>query len=232
MTTIGRKASITLLGAVLIGILSNGCRATVVMAGRAPPEEEDLEDPIPDPLEPFNREMFRVSLQFDEHVLRPVATVYAQVLPGAARRGLDRFFSNLGVVERFANNLLQGKVCRASEEVGRFAINTTLGGMGFFDVADHWFRLKENQEDFGQTLGVYGVAPGPYLFLPIPGPSTIRDAVGLIADTALNPLQYLNVVNHRSLTLELFEEVDGYAVDLYGAVQDAYWQKREREVKE
>lgn len=215
----------------LLGVLSNGFRAAVVLAGSATPEE-DLEDPIPDPLEPFNQKMFRVSLQFDEHVLRPVATVYAQVLPVAARRGIDRFFANLGVGERFVNNLLQGKVCSAGQEIGRFAINTTLGGAGFFDVADRWFGLKESKEDFGQTLGVYGVTPGPYLFLPLPGPSTIRDAVGQIVDTALNPLQYLNVVNSRSLNLELLKEVDGYALDLYGAVQDAYLQQREREVKE
>jgi phospholipid-binding lipoprotein MlaA len=115
-------------------------------------------------------------------------------------------------------------------------------------VADQWFGLKESPEDFGQTLAVYGVSSGPYVVLPFLGPSTVRDTVGLAVDSAMNPMNYLlstlqviairggitvtNTVNYRSLNLQLFEDVDRYAVDLYGAVQDGYLQRREKAIQE
>lgn len=234
---------------VLIGALSCGFALPLASAQLGSyQEQEPLEAPPPDPLEPFNSKMFWFNLRLDEYVLRPVASGYARVVPLGARRGVDRFFRNLGVLERFANNLFQLKFAGAGREVGRFTINTTLGGVGFFDVADDWFGLKPSNEDFGQTLGTYGVASGPYLVLPFYGPSTVRDAIGLAVDSAMNPMNYLlsttevlairggitvsDAVNYRSLNLELFEDVDRYAVDLYGAVQDGYLQRRERELQE
>src|SRR5262245_25204625 len=210
--------------------------------------EEPTTPPPPDTLEWFNQPVFEFNLKLDEYALRPVATVYDRVMPDAAQRGVQRFFKNLGVVERFANNLFQGKFPQAGQEVGRFAINTTLGGVGLFDVADQWFGLKESPEDFGQTLAVYGVSSGPYLVLPFYGPSTVRDTVGMAVDSAMNPMNYLlttvqviairggltlvNAVNYRSLNLQFFEDVDRYAVDLYGAVQDGYLQRREKAIEE
>ncbi len=203
----------------------------------------------PSRLEAFNEKMFGFNLWLDEHILRPVAAVYDRTLPDPAQRGLKRFFRNLGVVPRVANSLFQLKLWGAGREVSRFVINTTLGGVGFFDVAGSWFELRESNEDFGQTLGHYGIGSGPYLVLPFFGPSTVRDALGVAVDGAMDPKNYLlpssterfvaetggnavRIVNERSLNLELFEDVDRFAIDLYSAVQDFYLQRRAKEVRE
>jgi phospholipid-binding lipoprotein MlaA len=222
-------------------ILSALCAGRVLAAG--PPNQPGSQI-YADPLAPFNEKMFWINLKLDKYILRPVATGYAAVLPGDVRRHVGNFWDNVGVIPRFANNLFQLKVGRAGSEVGRFLINSTLGGVGFFDVADPWFGLKEHDEDFGLTLGHYGVGMGPYLVLPFYGPSSIRDAVGRAADGAMNPMSYTlawyisfpaqagasvaSAVNYRSLNLQLFEDVDRYAVDLYGAVQDGYVQRRKK----
>lgn len=226
-------------------------KATADQEGTVRPKlgaEEPALPPTPDPLEWFNQPVFEFNLKLDEYALRPVATAYDAVMPNAAQRGVQRFFKNLGVVERFANNLFQGKIPQAGQEVGRFVINTTIGGIGFLDVADEWLGWKESPEDFGQTLAVYGVSSGPYLMLPFLGPSTVRDTVGLVADGAMNPMAYFlstveliavrgglalgSGVNYRSLNLELFEDVNRYTVDLYGAVQDGYLQRRAKQIAE
>jgi len=210
--------------------------------------EEAPPPPTPDPLEWFNQPVFEFNLKLDEYVLQPVATGYAKVLPAPARRRVDNFFKNLFVVQRFANNLFQGKFPKAGQAVGRFVINTAIGGVGVFDVADDWLGWKDSEEDLGQTLAFYGISSGPYLVLPFWGPSTIRDTVGLAADAAMNPMNYLlsttealavnggltigRAINSRSLNLELFEDADRYSVDLYGVVQDAYMQRRERQIEE
>jgi phospholipid-binding lipoprotein MlaA len=232
----------------LIGVLVGGLATPAAMAQTEELMEDTMPESYADPFESFNQKMFWFNLRLDEYVLRPVATAYDRVLPDAAQRGIGRFFHNLGIVERLANNLFQTKFRGAGQELGRFAINTTLGGVGFVDAADRWFDLKESNEDFGQTLGTYGVGQGPYLVLPFFGPSTVRDAFGLAVDSAINPMNYLlprtqviairsgltvaSAVNYRSLNLELFEDVDRFAVDLYGAAQDAYLQRRGREVEE
>lgn len=210
--------------------------------------DEPTLPPPPDTLEWFNQPVFEFNLKLDEYALRPVATAYDAVMPNAAQRGVQRFFKNLGIVERFANNLFQGKIPQAGQEVGRFVINTTIGGVGFLDVADEWLGWKESPEDFGQTLAVYGVPSGPYLMLPFYGPSNIRDTVGLVADGAMNPMSYFlstiqiiavrggmalgGGINYRSLNLDLFEDVNRYTVDLYGAVQDGYQQRRAKQIAE
>jgi len=235
--------------AIVIGTLGYGVTLQPVLAQTGAIQHEETEHAPPyDPWEPFNQKMFWFNLRLDEYALRPVVTGYARLLPDAARQSVGRFFKNLGVVERFANNLFQGKIPRAGQEVGRFVLNTTLGGVGFFDVADMWFGMKESPEDFGQTLAVYGVSSGPYLVLPFYGPSTARDTVGLAVDSAMNPMNYFlstlqvfairggltvgSAINYRSLNLKLFEDVDRYAVELYGAVQDGYLQRREKAIQE
>lgn len=233
----------TLLTAMFVLSLSVGLETKSTLA-----QQEEPEVQINDPWEPFNQSMFTFNLKLDEYVLRPVATAYDSVMPDAAQRGVQRFFKNLGVVERFANNLFQGKLPGAGQEVGRFLVNTTLGCAGFVDVAEPVFGWQESPEDFGQTLAVYGVDNGPYLVLPFLGPSTVRDAAGAAVDGALNPMNYLlstveviaikggiavaNTVNYRSMNLEFFENVERSAVDLYGAVQDGYVQRREKAIKE
>src|SRR5262249_31752461 len=155
---------------------------------------------------------------------------------------VDRFFRNVGVIPRFANSLFQLKFEGAGREASRFLINSTLGIAGLFDPADNWFHIKPSNEDFGLTLGHYGMDTGPYLVIPILGPSTIRDAAGRVADGFMNPIAYflpfwqtiaidtgtmaVNGINYESLNLQLFSDVDLYSVDLYGAVQDAYLQRR------
>ncbi len=144
----------------------------------------DASTPVYEPsvLEPFNEKMFSFNIWMDEHILRPVARVYAGAVPERGRLGVSRFFNNLGVIPRFANSHYQLKLSGAAREAGRFVINTTIGGLGFFDVAKDKFGLEKSEEDFGQTLGKYGVGPGPYLVLPFIGPSTVRDVIGRHAD--------------------------------------------------
>ena len=199
-------------------------------------------------LETFNEAMFDVNLWLDEKLMRPVARGYVKVVPEEARLGAQRFFLNLGVLPRVANSLFQFKFRGAAREVSRFMLNSTLGGLGFFDVAKNQFGIRESNEDFGQTLGYYGVEGGAYLVLPFLGPSTVRDTVGFVIDGAMDPKQYIlsgthnfaissgttvsNAVNERSLNLELFEQVDRFSLDLYSAAQDFYLQRREQQIEE
>ncbi len=208
------------------------------------PSDQVTSETYSDPLAPLNEKIFWFNLKLDKYVLRPVATGYADVLPENVRVHIGDFWDNVNVIPRFANNLFQLKMAYASEEVGRFFVNSTLGGAGFFDVADPWFGWKQHDQDFGLTLGHYGVDMGPYLVLPFYGPSSIRDALGRAVDGSMNPMSYtlawyislpvqagattLSAVNYRSLNLQLFEDVDRYAVDLYGAVQDGYIQSRKK----
>ena len=199
-------------------------------------------------LETFNEAMFDTNIWLDEKIMQPVARGYAKVLPEEARTGVQRFFINLGVIPRLANSLLQFKFDGAAREVSRFAINTTIGGLGFFDVAKNEFGVEASEEDFGQTLGHYGVGKGAYLVLPLVGPSTVRDTFGSVIDGAMDPKQYIlsgtenfavstgttlgSALNERSLNLELFEQVDRFSLDLYSAAQDFYLQRREQQIEE
>ena len=199
-------------------------------------------------LETFNEAMFDVNLWLDEKLMRPVARGYTKVVPEEARLGAQRFLLNLGVLPRVANSLFQFKFRGAAREVSRFMLNSTLGGLGLFDVAKNQFGILESNEDFGQTLGHYGVEGGAYLVLPFLGPSTVRDTVGFVIDGAMAPKQYIlsgthnlaissgttvgNAVNERSLNLELFEQVDRFSLDLYSAAQDFYLQRREQQIEE
>jgi phospholipid-binding lipoprotein MlaA len=231
-----------LVGALVLSAL---CASSALAAG---PPDQPTSSTYSDPLAPFNEKMFWFNLKLDKYIMRPVANGYADVLPENVRQHIGNFWDNVGVIPRFANNLFQLKMEMAGIEVSRFFINSTLGGAGFFDVADPWFGLKEHDNDFGLTLAHYGVQMGPYLVLPFYGPSSIRDTVGRVADGAMNPMSYtlawyvslpaqagataLSAVNYRSLNLQLFEDVDRYAVDLYGAVQDAYIQRRRKRAAE
>ena len=225
--------------------LSQNPAAQSAAAVQPPPGESQAV--TPDPLSGFNEPMFTFNLKLDDWVLRPVAKGYSFIAPEPVREGVGRFFDNVRVIPRFANNLFQLKLAEAGTEVARFGINSTIGLAGFFDPAQELFGLEEHPNDFGLTIRYYNIPTGPYVMLPFFGPSTVGDTIGLVADGAMNPMDYLlptwitivvttgqraaEAVNYRSLHMNQFEEADRYAVDLYGAVQDAYLQTRDHEVK-
>ena len=203
----------------------------------------NFEEPS-DPYVHFNESMLTFNRKADDWVLRPAATGWAYVVPQPARASVGRFFKNVGVLPRFANDVFQGQFKQAGVETARFGINSTVGVAGLFDPADKWFGLKQEPNDFGLTLAKYGVKEGPYLVLPLLGPSTVRDALGKVVDGAMNPVAYtapssaifyemaangLAAVNARSENLKMFDDVDLYSVDLYGAVQDAYLERRQQQ---
>jgi phospholipid-binding lipoprotein MlaA len=145
-----------------------------------------------DPWEPMNANIFTFNLKLDRYVLKPVAKGYDFILPDVVQVGISNIFSNLRFAPRFLNNVFQGKLKGAGIEVGRFLINSTVGLAGFFDLATK-VDLVTPEEDLGQTLGFYGVKPGPYLVVPFLPPFTIRDFVGYVGDVFLNPINWLVV---------------------------------------
>jgi phospholipid-binding lipoprotein MlaA len=200
-------------------------------AGRQPPQ------PDYDPWEPFNRKIFSFNDKLDVYALEPVARGWDYVMPDRVERALSHFFNNLRFPIVFANDLLQGKPHAAAETWARFEINT-LGGLGFFDWAAD-LGLPPQDEDFGQTLGVWGIAPGPYLVLPFLGPSNPRDTVGLGADAAFTVYLYfipipwisvaatgINIINDRALFLDVVERAKEASLDYYVFVRNAYVQRR------
>jgi phospholipid-binding lipoprotein MlaA len=208
-----------------------------------PPLEPPLEEY--DPWESFNEKMFTFNYKVDKYVLKPIAQGYNFIVPDEIQRMIDRGFSNISWVPRFVNSLLQGKWAGAGRELGRFLINSTIGIGGLWDMAKQEWGIEPSKEDFGQTLGVWGVGPGPFLVLPFLPPMTVRDGIGIAVDGAMDPLSYViafiptrlimkavNLINDRSLNLENFEGVEETTVDLYTAVRNAYLQRRERQVRE
>ena len=197
-----------------------------------------------DPWEGFNVRMFNFNRKVDKYLLKPVAKVYDRIMPDELERGISRGFYNLGVVHRTVNSLLQGKFKRAGLEVTRFLLNSTFGIAGMIDFAKEVFNLETSPEDTGQTLGFYGVGPGPYLQLPFLQPLTIRDGVGYVLDLAMNPMNWIlpfttlfpmnvgNILNERSINLETFQGVEEATIDLYGAVRNAYLQKRAQVIRD
>jgi phospholipid-binding lipoprotein MlaA len=193
-----------------------------------------------DPWEPMNRTVFKFNETADKAVVKPVAQAYRFVTPRFVRVGVTNFFGNIGDVSVFINDIFQGKGQKAVAGFGRVVINSTFGLGGLIDVAGAAGNPKQN-EDFGQTLGFYGVGPGPFWTLPVLGPSTVRDAGGRVVDTFLTPTTYLisngNVslglstlegVNLRSNLLDTEKVLDeAGAVDRYSFLRDAYLQRRE-----
>jgi phospholipid-binding lipoprotein MlaA len=150
--------------------------------------EEGIEEY--DPWEPFNVKMFEFNRQVDRWVLKPVAKGYNFVMPNAAQIGISNLFYNLRFPQRFFNNMFQGKIRGAATEIGRFMLNATFGLGGLYDVAKD-MDITTREEDTGQTLGFYGVPPGPYLVLPLLPPFSVRDFTGFLGDIALNPINWL-----------------------------------------
>ncbi|MFP3569238.1 VacJ family lipoprotein [Paraburkholderia sp. SIMBA_030] len=191
-----------------------------------------------DPLEGLNRTIFTVNDKLDQYALKPVAKGYVRVTPQPVRDSVTNFFSNIGDVYIAANNLLQLKITDGVEDIMRIVINTVFGVGGLFDVAT-LAKLPKHDNDLGLTLGHYGVPAGPYLVLPLFGPSTVRDAVGSIGNYYVNPLSYidppglswalygLNVINTRANLLNASDVLEGAALDKYSFVRNAYLQRRQ-----
>lgn len=211
-------------------------------AALAPPAEAEVIAEY-DPWEPFNEKTFSFNLKLDRYVLKPVAKGWDAVVPDPVQRSLKNAFDNLAFPRRLVNNLLQLKLGGTGREVGRFLLNTTAGVAGLFDVAKA-LGVEASDADTGQTLGVYGVGPGPYLVLPLLPPLTTRDGIGFAVDAALDPFNYVifpfaalagigvgKRVDERALNLELYEGVEASTVDLYSAVRNAYLQKRQRAIE-
>lgn len=195
-----------------------------------------------DPLEGFNRGVYKFNDVADKAVIKPVAGAYKAVLPSPVRSGVGNFFDNLGTFVSVINDLLQFKFDKAAEGAGRFVINTTFGIAGLIDVAS-MDGIEKRKEDFGQTLGYWGIGSGPYIVLPFLGPSTLRDTAGLIVDTAaFDPLGYvddpatrnsayaLKFLDKRAQLLPGSDLLDEAALDPYAFMRDAYLQRREHQI--
>jgi phospholipid-binding lipoprotein MlaA len=197
---------------------------------------EGARDPR-DPWQPYNRAMFRFNTDFDNAFMKPAAKAYRAITPEPVDEGVTNFFNNIADATSAVNNVLQFKLSRAGSDVGRVFINSTVGVVGVFDVATN-AGLPSYKEDFGQTLGYWGIGDGPYFVMPILGPSSVRDTVGFAGDVALDPFfsiskdeiywgfVTLRVIDRRADLLTAGELVDEAAIDRYAFIRDAYLQRR------
>lgn len=194
-----------------------------------------------DPLEGYNRAMFKFNDTVDQVALKPVATAYKKVTPSFVQTGVGNFFGNLSDVWSAVNNLLQGKGEAGLQDVVRVSMNSTFGIFGLIDIASQAGIPKHN-EDFGQTLGWYGIQPGPYVMLPLLGPSTVRDTVALPLDMTGDPWRYKDPVNVRNIgtvtrivdkraaLLDATNLMEAAALDRYEFIRDGFLQARESKV--
>ncbi|MBD3633826.1 MAG: VacJ family lipoprotein [Methylophaga sp.] len=214
------------LGVVALVLFMTGCATTNQSAG------------VSDPLEGYNRAMYKFNDAVDTAVLKPVAKGYDAVVPDPISQGVSNFFSNLNDITVIINDLFQGKFYQAYRDTHRFVLNTTVGVAGIFDVAS-LSGFTKNNEDFGQTLGVWGAEPGAYVVLPFFGPRNVRDTFGLVGDMFTDPVMYVEgddarlalvgtrVVDTRANLLKAEKVLDQAATDEYSYVRDAYMSRRQ-----
>jgi phospholipid-binding lipoprotein MlaA len=194
-----------------------------------------------DPYEKFNRQMFKFNDAVDRVALKPAATVYKQVLPTFVQTGVSNFFGNLSDLWTGINNLMQGKGQDGMSDLTRFTLNSTLGLGGLLDIGSE-AGLQKHNEDFGQTLGAWGVPSGPYLMLPLLGPSTVRDTAGIPIDIAADPWAYkepvgwrnvgtaLRAVDQRAAVLDASNLMEEAALDRYEFIRDGFLQRRQSKI--
>ena len=225
----------------LIALLATACTT--------PPEDPEAlaeYEEINDPLEPTNRNFFAFNRGLDTVLFKPLAEAYV-LLPKPVRDSIHSSVNNVRAPVNFANDLLQGELERAATVLGRFLINTTVGVGGIFDVAAH-VGLERHNEDFGQTLAVWGAPTGPYIVVPILGPSSPRAIVGTITDSFLDPLTYvfdnqgaeleywlirggIEGIDERARVLDVLDDIEESSLDFYATVRSLYRQRREAEVR-
>ena len=233
MLLISRPRAVTTIWLTFALLLSLGCAGSQ----HAPSEQ--------DPWEVFNRSIYSFNDTIDTYALKPVAKAYRYITPEFVQIGISNFLGNLGELLVVINDLFQLKIVQALSDTARFTINFTLGFLGFFDVASH-MGLQENDEDFGQTLGYWGVGSGPYLVLPFFGPSTVRDSIGTVVDMQLNPLddvfssngrrtiRVVSIVSVRANLLKVETVLDAAALggDKYALIRDAWLLRRTNRVND
>lgn len=224
MNTVASLRSRLLAAAFLVGALS-ACATGPTANSR-------------DPLEPMNREIYRINEDLDAGIIKPVGQLYADYVPSPVQTAVGNFFSNFSDIYSAVNNLLQAKPGRAAEDTMRVAINTVFGLGGLIDIATP-AGLPKYKEDFGQTLGYWGLPSGPYIVLPLLGPSSVRDTAGLLVDLQLEPLVYLDsaaleyslaglfVIDKRARLLGATSLLETAALDKYSFLRDSYLQRRD-----
>ena len=206
--------------------------------------DEAPEADVADPLYYFNYAMYGINDVLYYAAVKPVTTGYKAIVPTPVRVGIKNFFHNLLFPVRLVNNLLQGKFSNAGTEVEVFLINTTAGVLGFFQVAQNHYDMHTFDEDLGQTFGSYNIGEGFYLFLPLLGPTTLRDGIGMVGDYFITPINYaepwelywglkgLNGVNTMSFHLGDYETIKEAAIDPYAAFKNAYIQNRNKKIQD
>ncbi|MDB5486405.1 MAG: VacJ family lipoprotein [Reyranella sp.] len=227
------------------------CASSAVAVGACahPPAESEARaeyEQTNDPAEPTNRAIFRGNKFVDDNALQPVARAYQEHLPNRAQKSIHNFVSNLGQPAVAVNDVLQGNLGRSWNTIQRFAINTTVGGLGLFDVATDWER-PGHRADFGQTLGVWGVGPGPSVQLPLFGPSNARDSIGTVVDLVGNPTNFIpggtiatvgmaagaaGMVDGRARSLDVTGSLEKESLDYYAATRSAMAQRRKAFIDE
>lgn len=215
--------------------------ATIAELERAASDTSGAES---DPWQGFNRKMFSAHLFFDHNLLVPAAKTYRAVTPKPARKGLRNFLANAASTKTLINDLLQGQIGRAGETTGRFVINSTIGFLGFGDPASK-LGIEAHTEDFGQTLAIWGAGSGPYVFLPLFGPSSVRDGFGAVVDIAFDPLIYIRTepaqyarysragatgLALREPLIEPLADIEARSLDYYASLRSFYMQARKREI--
>jgi phospholipid-binding lipoprotein MlaA len=255
------KYFISSLAALVFGL--SGCAISGKQSARQPvrdtsgPTGDDISNvpaqKVNDPFLRFNRTMFVFNDEINTYALRPLAHGYAFVVPRPARTGITNFFDNVQFPVRFVNSVLQGKLTRSAQETGKFVINSTAGIGGLIRVSDHLPALADvPAEDFGQTLGVWGIPTGPYIVVPVLGPSDCRDLVGFAGDYVISPLNWHTIglirhafisntvslalsgthfVNTLPKSIEAYDQMKSEAVDPYIAMRDGYLSYRAAQVK-
>lgn len=226
-----RHRSVAMLSFAMVAMLALGGCATTLKQARGGPGERL------DPWEGWNRKVFAFNENVDRLVLKPVAIQYARFVPQLMRQGVDNVFANFADAWSAVNNILQAKPEPAFDDVVRFTTNSVFGIFGVFDIASE-IGIQHHYEDFGQTLGVWGVGAGAYLVLPLLGPSTVRDTAALPVDSFGSPVVFvsdigpqigvsaLHIVNTRARLLGAGNVIDDISLDKYTFIRDAYLQRR------
>ena len=230
LSTAARLAALSSL-VVATGLVT-GCATTQSAIGSVRTVASQM-----DPIEPVNRVIYTVNDKVDRALFKPLAQGYEYILPELVRSCVSNVFGNIADVPASLNNFLQGKIKEGGSDVCRVGVNTTVGVLGCFDIATRWGFEKHN-EDFGQTLGRWGVPAGPYIVLPLFGPSTVRDGSALFVDAYIDPFRYVNdipvrnitygvrLVDKRAQALDTTNFIDNAALDPYVFVRDAYLARR------